>query len=248
MSPVHRARLVSRPRIGVTGVTRLWDGQPRTGVNASYVRAVLAAGGIPILLLPEYSPEESIDLFGECDALLLTGGEDVDPACYDATPHSKLGTVDRRRDANELAVVADARARDLPILAICRGIQLLNVAYGGSLIQDLPSQRPSAIEHNPATPRDRVAHLVTIAEGTRIGQILEAAEFSANSFHHQAIDRVGEGLLVTARAPDGVIEAVESGDPLEWIVGVQWHPEELAFTTSAEDLRLFAAMVTAARR
>ena len=248
MSPVHRARVVSRPRIGITGVTRQWDDQPRTGVNAAYVRAVLAAGGIPILLLPECSPEESIDLFGECDALLLTGGEDVDPACYDAVPHAKLGTVDRRRDANELALVADARARDLPILAVCRGIQLLNVACGGSLIQDIPSQRPSAIEHNPATPRDRAAHLVTLVDGSRVAQILETPEFSANSFHHQAIDRVGQGLVVTAQAPDGLVEAVESSDSLEWIVGVQWHPEELAFTTEAEDLRLFAAMVTAARR
>ena len=238
---------MSRPRIGVTGVTREWDGQPRTGVNAAYVRAVLAAGGIPVLLLPECSPEESIDLFGECDALLLTGGEDVDPACFEEAPHPALGTVDRRRDANELALVADARARDLPILAICRGIQLLNVAFGGSLIQDLPSQRPGAIEHNPATRRDRAAHLVTLVEGSRIGQILETTEFSANSFHHQAIDRVGEGLVVSARAPDGVIEAVESSDSLEWIIGVQWHPEEMAFTT-VEDLRLFAAMVTAARR
>ena len=248
MSPFHRARLVSRPRIGITGVTRQWDDQPRTGVNAAYVRAVLAAGGIPILLLPECSPEESIDLFGACDALLLTGGEDVDPACYDARPHPRIGAVDRRRDANELALVADARARDLPILAICRGIQLLNVACGGSLIQDLPSERPGALEHNPGTPRDRVAHLVTITENSRLGQILVTSEFSANSFHHQAIDRVGKGLVVTARAPDGVVEAVESSDPLEWIVGVQWHPEELAFTTEADDLRLFTAMVTAARR
>ncbi len=239
---------MSRPRIGVTGVTRQWEDQPRTGVNAAYVRAVLAAGGIPILLVPECSPEESIDLFGECDALLLTGGEDVDPACYNAAPHPRLGTVDLRRDANELALVADARARDLPILAICRGIQLLNVACGGSLIQDIPSQRPSAIAHNPATPRHRAAHLVTLSEGSRLGQILETHEFSANSFHHQAIDGVGAGLVVAATAPDGIIEGLESRDPLEWIVGVQWHPEELAFATTAEDLRLFTAMVAAARR
>lgn len=239
---------MSRPRIGVTGVTRQWDDQPRTGVNAAYVRAVLAAGGIPILLLPEFSPGESIELFGECDALLLTGGEDVDPACYGAVPHARLGTVDRRRDDNELALVTDARARDLPILAICRGIQLLNVACGGTLIQDIPSQLPSAIDHNPATPRDHRAHRITITDGSRLGQIMETTNFSANSFHHQAIDRVGDGLVVNAHAPDGLIEGVESSDPLEWVVGVQWHPEELAIAAKAEDLRLFTAMVTAARR
>jgi putative glutamine amidotransferase len=239
---------VSHPRIGVTGVTREWENHRRTGVNASYVRAVLAAGGIPVLLLPEFSPEESIDLFGACEALLLTGGEDVDPACYGAAPHANLGTVDQRRDANELALVTDARARDLPILAICRGIQLLNVAFGGTLIQDIPSQRRSAIDHNPATPRDEAVHAVAITDGSRLGQILETTEFHANSFHHQAIDRVGEGLVVSARAPDGLIEGVESSDPQEWIIGVQWHPEELVFSATADDLRLFAAMVTAARR
>lgn len=239
---------MSRPRIGVTGVTRQWDGQQRTGVNAAYVRAVLAAGGIPVLLLPECSPEESIDLFGACDALLLTGGEDVDPACYGAAPHAKLGTVDRRRDANELALVIDARARALPVLAICRGVQLLNVACGGTLIQDIPSQRPGAIDHNPVAPRDHATHHITITDGSRLGEIMETTEFSANSFHHQALDRIGEGLVVNAHAPDGLVEGVESSDALEWLVGVQWHPEELAFTTRTEELRLFSAMVTAARQ
>ncbi len=239
---------MSRPRIGVTSITRQWDDQPRTGVNAAYVRAVIAAGGIPVLLLPECSPEQSIDLFGACDALLLTGGEDVDPACYGAAPHAKLGTVDRRRDDNELALVIDARARALPILAICRGVHLLNVACGGTLIQDIPSQLTSAIDHNPAAPRHHPAHRVTIADGSRLSQIMETTEFSANSFHHQALDRIGDGLVANAHAPDGLIEGVESSDPLEWIVGVQWHPEELAFATRAEELRLFTAMVIAARR
>jgi putative glutamine amidotransferase len=239
---------MSRPRIGVTGVTREVNGQPRSGVNTAYVSAVLAAGGIPVLLLPELTPEESTDLFGECDALLLTGGEDVDPACYGAERHPKLRTVDRRRDANELALVADARARDLPILGICRGIQLLNVAFGGSLIQDIPSQRPGNVNHDPSTPRDSAAHDLSITEGSRLRQILETSDLRANSFHHQAIDRVGEGLIVSALAPDGLVEGVESSDPSEWIVAVQWHPEELAVHADAIDRQLFAAIVTAARR
>lgn len=239
---------MSRPRIAVTGVTRTWDDQPRSGVNASYVRSVLAAGGLPIIFVPDLSPDETVELFGDCDGLLLTGGEDVDPGQYGSGPHPKLGTVDPRRDANELALVAEARARDLPILGICRGIQLCNVALGGTLIQDLPSQRPGAIDHDSPTPRDVRSHHVTVIEPSRLADILGATELIANSFHHQAVDRLGAGLVATAVAPDGVIEGVESADPGEWLVAVQWHPEELTHEPDAVDLRLFAALIIAARR
>jgi putative glutamine amidotransferase len=239
---------MTRPRIAVTGVTRTWDGQPRSGVNANYVRSVLAAEGLPIIFVPDLSPDETVELFGECDGLLLTGGEDVDPSQFGAAPHPRLGTVDPRRDANELVLVAEARARDLPILGICRGTQLCNVAFGGTLIQDLPSQRPGAIDHHPPTPRDGHSHHVTITESSRLGDILRATELAVNSFHHQAIDRLGAGLIATAVAADGVIEGVESADANEWLVAVQWHPEELAHPPDAANLRLFAALITAARR
>lgn len=239
---------MSRPRIGVAGVTREWDGQTRTGVNVNYVRAVLAAGGLPILLVPELSREQTVELFGDCDGLLLTGGEDVDPCHYGAVPHPKLGTLDPRRDANELALVAEARARDLPILGICRGIQLCNVAFGGTLIQDIAAQRSSAINHDSPTQRDVRAHPITITEHSRLAAILEATSFDANSFHHQAVDTVGAGLVVTATAPDGIIEGIESADPHDWIVAVQWHPEELALNPDAADLKLFSALIAAARR
>ena len=239
---------MSRPRIGVVGVTRDRNGQLITGVNVPYVQAVLTAGGLPILMLPEFSPEETLELFGECDALLLTGGEDVDPQCYRAAPHLKLGSTDPRRDANELALIADARARALPILGICRGIQIGNVAFGGTLIQDLPSQRPSSIDHDPSTARDAPVHDVTLSEGSRLRAIFDTAILRANSFHHQAVDVPGTGLVVTAVAPDGVIEGMESADRNEWIVLVQWHPEELATHPDAADLKLFSAMILAARR
>jgi len=239
---------MSSPRIAVAGVTRQWDGAPRVGVNAAYVRAVLAAGGLPVIFVPDFTPEQTIELFGDCDGLLLTGGEDVDPSHYGAAPHPRLGTVDPRRDADELALVAEARARELPILAICRGIQLLDVAMGGTLYQDLPSQRPGNIEHDSPSPRDVRSHPVNIVEHSRLAQILDATHLDVNSLHHQAVDRVGEGLVVTATAPDGVIEGIESSDPHEWIVAVQWHPEELALQPEAADLKLFTALVTAARR
>lgn len=239
---------MSRPRIAVAGVTRNWDGQPRSGVNANYVRAVLAAGGLPIIFVPDLSPEETIELFGECDGLLLTGGEDIDPSHYGATAHAKLGTVDARRDINELALVAEARARDIPILGICRGIQLCNVAFGGTLIQDLPSERPGAVDHDPPSQRDVRSHGISVTEPSRLAEILGVTEFSANSFHHQAVDKIGNGLVATATAPDGLVEAIESSDPHEWIVAVQWHPEELAHEPDAADLKLFSALISAARR
>lgn len=239
---------MSRPRIGVTSVTRERNGQQITGVNVPYVRSVLAAGGLPILLLPELSTEETLELFGECDGLVLTGGEDVDPIRYGHAPHSALGTTDSRRDSNELALIADARARDLPILGICRGIQIGNVAFGGTLIQDLPSERPGNVDHDPPTARNGSSHTVTITEGSRLHAIYGTTTIDANSFHHQAADTPGAGLVITALAPDGVIEGIESANPTEWIVLVQWHPEELATHPNAADLKLFAALSQAARR
>jgi putative glutamine amidotransferase len=239
---------MSRPRIAVAGVVRLWDGQPRSGVNSNYVRAVLAAGGLPIIFTPDLSRDETVELFSDCDGLLLTGGEDIDPARYGATPHPKLGELDPRRDENELALVTEARARDLPILGICRGIQLCNVAFGGTLFQDLPSELPGTVDHDPPVDRQLRSHPITVAERSRLAEMLGEVEFSANSFHHQAIDRLGTGLVASAVAPDGVIEAVESADAHEWIVAVQWHPEELAHEPEAADLKLFAALIAAARR
>ena len=239
---------MSRPRIGVAGYTRSSDGQTRTGVGVSYINAVLVAGGLPIILAPELSPEETVDLFNACDGLLLTGGEDVEPARYGAKAHPKLGTTDPRRDANELALISDARARELPILAICRGIQVLNVAFGGTLVQDLPSQRPGKIDHDNHGARNSHAHSIIVNDGTRLAEILGTLRMNANSFHHQAVDQPGKGLLVTAKAPDGVIEGMESADPDEWIVAVQWHPEELAPDVEAPDLKLFQALIRAARR
>jgi putative glutamine amidotransferase len=239
---------MSRPRIAVSGVVRSWDGQPRSGVNSSYVRAVLAAGGLPIIVPPDFSRDEAVELFTDCDGLLLTGGEDVDPARYGAAPHARLGTVDVRRDENELALIVEARARDLPILGICRGIQVCNVAFGGTLFQDLPSERPGAIDHDPSGDWQRRTHPVRLTPETRLAGLLEALEFSANSLHHQGVDRVGDGLVVSAVAPDGVVEGIESADSHDWIVAVQWHPEELVHEPDAADLKLFAGLITAARR
>ncbi|HEY4321068.1 MAG TPA: gamma-glutamyl-gamma-aminobutyrate hydrolase family protein [Gemmatimonadales bacterium] len=239
---------MSKPRIAVAAATRTHDGQSRTGVNATYVHAVLAAGGLPILMLPELSREETIELFTDCDGLLLTGGEDIDPAHYGAERHRRLGDIDARRDVNEIAMVAEAQARELPILGICRGIQLCNVALGGTLYQDLPDQRPSDVNHDSPAARDVRCHRVDLTAGSTLAEILGTESLDANSFHHQAIDRLAPGLVATAVAPDGVIEGVESADRKQWIVAVQWHPEELALQSGAADMKLFAALTAAARR
>lgn len=180
--------------------------------------------------------------------LVLTGGEDVAPALYGAPPSPHLGRVHRERDATELAAARWARDRALPTVAICRGIQVLNVALGGTLVQDIPSERPGSLAHDPEAPRQARTHAVHIVPDTRLSRALGRQTLDVNSVHHQALARVADGLVVTATAPDGVIEGVEtpSDDPW-WAVGVQWHPEEFATDNAAPDHGLFAAFAAAVR-
>jgi len=155
--------------------------------------------------------------------LVLTGGEDVEPGRYGATPHPKLGETDRARDAVELALIAGAERRRLPILAICRGIQILNVALGGTLYQDLASERPGPLDHADT----RLRHGLRIESGTLLHRTLDAVHASVNSRHHQAIRDLAPALRATAWAEDGVIEGAERKDPgAPWVVAVQWHPED----------------------
>jgi putative glutamine amidotransferase len=180
------------------------------------------------------------------DALVLTGGEDVNPARYGQAPHPRLGTTSVERDDAELALVETARELRLPTLAICRGVQVLNVALGGTLIQDIPSQVDTDIDHDPDAPRTRRTHRVEIDTDSRLARAVGVTHMEVNSVHHQAIDRVAPTLRVTATAPDGVIEAVETAlDDPWWCVGVQWHPED-TFESGELDRRLFAALAGAA--
>jgi putative glutamine amidotransferase len=213
---------VTRAVIGIT----LGDGD-RPGyhsMRADYVRSVERSGASP-LLLPTQRPEAAEALLDRLDGLVLSGGVDVDPALYGRPRHPKLGRVDRERDEFELALTRQALRRDLPLLAICRGQQLLNVATGGTLIQDLPSESEGVVTHAAAGRRTRRSHTVEVTAGSKLGEILGAGPLSVNSFHHQAIERLGEGLRVSSRCPDdGVIEAVEMADR-RFVVAVQWHPE-----------------------
>jgi putative glutamine amidotransferase len=237
---------VSAPRIAIGGVVRLWDAAERTGVNAAYVRSVLAAGGVPIILSPLLGPAYAARALDGLDGLLLTGGEDIHPAWYGAEPSPHLHPPSRERDLFELALFAAARQRELPILGICRGIQLVNVALGGSLYQDLPSERPGPVAHDPAAARETRSHAVRLEPGSRAAAALGATELDVNSFHHQAVERLGNGLVASGWSEDGLVEAVETPLGAPWLLGVQWHPEEMHADRVAPERGLFRALVQAA--
>jgi putative glutamine amidotransferase len=220
---------------------------PRFGQNQTYFHALARAGAAP-LLIPNLTDETLLrTLYELLDGLLLSGGEDIDPAHYGEPRHEKCGPVSSDRDEIELTLVRWAMDDKKPLLAICRGIQVLNVLLGGSLYQDIQAQVPGADKHNwhPGYPRDRLSHMAIVAPRTRLAHILETTSLPVNSLHHQAIKDVAPGLIVTARAPDGVIEAVEAeGHP--FAIGVQWHPEELA-NNDGRAQRIFDALVEACR-
>lgn len=227
---------------------------PMQGMGQAYLSAVIAVGGVPVLLPLGLDEARLSRALARADALLLAGGEDMAPALFGEEPHPKLGVVDAERDAAEMALARQALEMGMPLLAICRGIQVLNVAAGGTLFQDIGSQIDGALKHDcfyPAYPRDHIAHTVEIAPGSRLAAIVAQdailrSGVPVNSLHHQAIKALGAGLRVVARAPDGIVEAVE-GTGAAWVLGVQWHPEELA--PARADMRaIFRAFVEAAGR
>jgi putative glutamine amidotransferase len=217
----------------------------------TYVEALRSVGAVPWLipLLP-HDPETMREIFHRLDGVFLTGGVDVDPARYGEDRHPLCGSLDPDRDAIELMLLQHAQQRNLPVLAVCRGIQILNVAHGGTLYQDVADQVPAALKHDyfPTTEnpncRDYLAHEITVVPDSRLGEILGDTIVSVNSMHHQAIKDLAPALRPTAYAPDGIIEAVEvHGQP--FVVGVQWHPEELVQTHPGMK-RLFSQFVAAA--
>jgi gamma-glutamyl-gamma-aminobutyrate hydrolase PuuD len=235
------------PLVAVTASVRADDGVARVRLAVAYIEVLARAGLTPLVLPPVSGDDAAIDatiarVLDAVSGLVLTGGEDVAPAFYGAVPSPHLGRVNRARDATELAAVRAARDRRLPTLAICRGIQVMNVALGGTLVQDIPSERTGSLAHDPELPRTARSHAVQVVPGSRLAQGLGATSLDVNSVHHQAVDRVASGLVVTATAPDGVIEGIEPppNDPW-WAVAIQWHPEEFVHDEAALDHRLFAA-------
>jgi putative glutamine amidotransferase len=236
---------MKRPVIGLT-----LDAEPPGGYSAfpwyalreNYCGAIEAAGGLAMLL--PHEPDRAGDYLDRLDGVVVTGGAfDIDPALFGANERHPTVTTKDRRTSFELALTRGALDRDLPVLGICGGQQLLNVALGGSLIQHIPDEVVDALTHEQKNPRDQTSHPVAVVAGTRLHAIVGTTEIAVNSSHHQAIKAVGANLVVDAVAPDGVIEGIE--DPRRrFCVGVQWHPE---YRITAADAALFAAFIAACR-
>ena len=233
---------MSKPVIGIGSDMSVIPGErDRAFSYTTYVDALRQAGAVPVLIPPQ--PENSGALVETLDGVLLAGGYDCDPAVYGEATHSSVEPMDPRRQANDLSLAKAARERGIPTLGICLGVQMMNVAGGGALIQDIDSQLGTPIQH-VSRPEDRVRHDVSISEGTRLGGIVGAGVVNVNSSHHQAVGRMGEGLRASATAPDGVVEALE--DPAHpFYVGLQWHPEDMQSEESGTSV--FRAFVEAAR-
>lgn len=234
------------PLIGITSEnTENQYGQPAVLALRTYVREVIKAGGIPVIIPTETTGERLEALFMRLDGIILTGGDDIDPARYNGEAHPKIGIPDLVRDECEITLARLAVEKQKPILGICRGIQLLNVALGGDLYTHVEDQHPAKMKHDyyPEPPRDIISHPVIIAENSKLHKIIGEREIPVNSLHHQGIKTLARQLVASAHAPDGLIEAAEvRGHP--FAIAVQWHPEWIPEQPTSQ--ALFKAFIEAA--
>ncbi|MGG1519367.1 gamma-glutamyl-gamma-aminobutyrate hydrolase family protein [Paenibacillus oryzisoli] len=229
----------------VIAVTSVYD-NGNTFLHKDYSASVRLAGGVP-LIVPYVAESELLDTICEiADGLLLSGGEDIDPNLYGEEPLPGLGTLTPERDRVEVLLTERFLAADKPIFAICRGMQLLNAVCGGTLLQDIASQRPNALQHRQLAPRDHLSHRVAVEAGSLLEQAAGSAQLRVNSFHHQAVKQVAPGFRVNAAAADGIVEGMESITH-RFVLGVQWHPENLTGGDEAAS-RLFSAFIAACER
>ena len=238
------------PVIGISG--RFEDTQnlqsvPIFSLPRTYVRAVIQSGGAP-LIIPPHLPEGQLRaVFERLHGLLISGGGDIAPQFYHKANSGLLWRIDEQRDRTEISLAQWAMSEGLPVMGICRGIQVLNVALGGTLVQDIATMIGTDITHShvAGNSMSRISHTVEIEDTTRLAGIFGAGQLAVNSAHHQAVDDLGETLVVTARAPDGVIEGIESPDH-PFYLGIQWHPEALV-EEHPEMRGLFSALVEASQ-
>jgi putative glutamine amidotransferase len=228
------------------GITMAFDHGTNTAkLSAKYISAVEEAGGVPLAIPPLEDKKLLNVIIQQLDGIILTGGPDIDPSYYNQLPHRYLGRVCPRRDASEIYLAAEFMKLSKPILGICRGLQVMNVAMGGTLCQDIPSIIDNPIKHMQDAPRSHKSHEIEIVEQDSLTyKIIGNSRLMVNSFHHQAVGKPAPDLKVTARAPNGVIEAMESKGR-GFCIGVQWHPEEL--TDDRAHMRLFEYLVYAAK-
>ena len=239
------SRKASRPRVGVPWRTVKQERAHDLRYNRDYLRAVRAAGGQPVQVSLLSSPAKLQQLAKTLDAIVLPGSSaDVNPKRYRAKRHTKAAKPDVQREYTDFALLKHALPAGKPVLAICYGIQSLNVHLGGSLIQDIPSELRRPLIHSHSDHHADATHQVRI-QGGRLAELAGRARVTVNSLHHQSVRRPGRGLRVTARAPDGVIEAVEWTRGPGWVIGVQWHPERMPDDALAK--KLFRRLVSEAR-
>lgn len=239
-----------RPIIGISSRTIVDDPRnpPLLGVRRGYVDAILDAGGVPLLIPPGIDGDMLRNMYPMFDGVLLSGGADIDPRLYGEDAHPRLGMLEPDRDTTEFPLARWAVADGKPLFAICRGMQVLNVALGGTLYQDLGSQHPSAIEHDIGSIEhdwNRQDHLMQVAPTSRLATMLGTTEAGVNSLHHQALRTIAPQVEVVAQAPDGIVEAIE-GTNEAWVVGVQCHPEQLWNGADQRWRNVFRAFVDAA--
>jgi putative glutamine amidotransferase len=236
-----------KPIIGVTSYYQNGKRKPVTAISHNYIRSVHLAGGLPVII-PILNNEEDISSYVDMvDGILFTGGADISPMYYGENPIKEISTVFSNRDDQELALFKGVYEKNKPILGICRGNQLINVALGGTLYQDIFHQVDGALGHDPAeSPVDELFHSVNIMEGSKLYDIFETEKLNVNSFHHQAIKDVAKNLKIVAKSSEGIIEAVECEDR-KFLLGVQWHPEDLTVRYPIF-LELFKSFVDACRK
>jgi putative glutamine amidotransferase len=239
-----------RPLIGLTTSLSRTEGKPhgdRIGVSARYSQAIAGAGGNPLLIPCIGDSSLVAEMYPLLDGLLFTGGPDINPRVYDQETRPACEWIDDDRDRSELALISLVKRSDTPILGICRGIQLINVGFGGTLLQDVNSELEHSQDHRASVPEPpAIAHSLAIVEGSRLASIVGASPLAANSLHHQAVDTVAPGFMVSAWAEDGVVEGIEQpGD--RFMVAVQCHPEYL-FEDDVRWRRFFESFVLEASR
>lgn len=233
-----------RPLIGITMRHELET--ERFYLARFYGEAVAAAGGLPVHLPLIPDAEIVGSIVSRLDGVLLPGSaSDVDPQLYGREPHQKLGQVHPLKDQTDLFVLKELEARRLPLLAICFGMQVWNVFRGGGLIQDIASEVPGALKHEQGAPRDRASHSLSINPESLLGELAGEATALVNSHHHQALERIGEGLQASAWSSDGLVEAVEDRREGRWALGVQWHPE-LGWERDRLSSAIFSSFIKAA--
>jgi putative glutamine amidotransferase len=229
------------PLIGIS--CSVDDESEKLSLNLAYLRAVEAAGGVPVMLAG--TEETARAVIGQLHGVLLSGGVDVDPCHFGEEPHPALGEVSATRDTFELALARAALQGGVPVFGICRGCQVMAIAGGGTLYQDIPSQRPESLQHYQHGARSRASHAVDVSAGSRLREISGAPHLRVKSFHHQAVRALPSGWVSTATAPDGLIEAFEDPSHPYWLA-VQWHPEGL-YAHDPAAKALFTAFVQAAQ-